>query len=82
MGWLVGPTIASFVAAFIVVKLFDYIFSGVTGGAASATRAGLFVATWTAVTTKAGMHGFTSKVQQLRHGNAGAIKALAKGERP
>ena len=81
MGWLIGPTMASFVAAFLVIKLFDYVFSGVTGYLVSGARAGAFVITWTAVTTQLGMHGFTSKVRQLGQRNAKAIKALSKGER-
>ena len=81
MGWLVGPTIASFVAAFIVVKLFDHIFAGATSGLLNIVRPGIFVVTWTAVTTKSGMHGVTKGVRQLRQGNTKAIKALTKGEK-
>ena len=77
MGWLIGPTLASFVAAFIVVKIFDYVFSGVTGNLASVARAGLFVGTWTAVTAQAGMSGFNLKVRRLRAGTASAIKAFS-----
>jgi hypothetical protein len=86
MGWLIGPTLASFVAAFIVVKVFDYALShaasGLTDKMASAARASLFIGTWTAVTAKAGMNGFSQKARQLRAGTASAIKALSKGERP
>lgn len=82
MGWLIGPTLASFFAAFIAIKLFDYIFASVSNGAVSATRAGVFVATWTAVTTMTGMRGFRKRVRQIRERNVAAIKALAKGERP
>ena len=81
MGWLVGSTLASFVAAFIVIKLFDYAFSGVTGTLYSVLRAGVFVVTWTAVTAQLGMRGFTSKIRQLRQGNAKAIKSLSQRER-
>ena len=69
MGWLVGSTLASMVASFIVVKIFDYIFAGVTSGLVSGARFPLFVVTWTAVTAKAGMHGFTKRVRQLRQGS-------------
>ena len=79
MGWLIGPTLASFFAAFLAVKLFDFIFGGVTSSMVSVARAGLFVATWTAVTTKGGMHGFGKKVKQLKASNQ-IIKALTKGE--
>lgn len=66
MGWLVGYTMASMAAAFIVVKVFDYIFAGVSSGLVSGARAGLFVATWTAITARAGMNGFSKRVHQLR----------------
>ncbi len=79
MGWLIGPTLASFVAAFIVVKVFDYVFSGATD---SLARAGLFIGTWTAVTARSGMHGFSKRVRGLRAGTASAIKALALREKP
>lgn len=82
MGWLIGPTLASFVAAFIVVKLFDYVFSGVTDGLVYMARAGVFIVTWTAVTSTAGMRSLSQKVRRLRQGSASAIKALSKGERP
>lgn len=81
MGWLIGPTIFAFAASWLVVRIFKYIFSEV-GSLAQVAGAGLFVATWTAVTAKLGMHGFNKKVRQLRQGNANAIKALTKGERP
>ena len=68
MGWLVGYTLASFVAAVIVVKIFDYIFAGMVGGFANTARAGLFIGTWTAVTSQAGMHGFTRRIRNLRTG--------------
>lgn len=81
MGWLIGPTIFAFAASWLVVKIFKYIF-GEIGSLANVAGAGLFVATWTAVTAKLGMHGFSKKVRQLRQINSNAIKALAKGERP
>lgn len=82
MGWLVGYTMASIAVAFIVVKIFDYVFAGVTGNVASAARVGLFVGAWTAVTTKAGMRGVNQKFRQLRQGNQKAVKALIQSERP
>ena len=81
VGWLAGYTLASIVAAVIVVKIFDYVFAGVTGSVASSVRVVLFVGAWTAVTAKAGIHGFSQKVQQLRQGNQKAIKALIQSER-
>lgn len=78
MGWLVGYTLASIVAAFIVLKIFDHVFASVTGSIANTARVGLFVCTWTAVTASAGMRGFNQKVRQLRQGNQKAIKSLIK----
>lgn len=78
MGWLVGSTLASLVAAVIVVKIFDYLFAGMVGGLANAARTGLFVATWTAVTVRSGMHGVTAQARQLRQGNAKVMEALTK----
>ena len=66
MGWLISYTLASMVTAFIVVKLFDYLFAGAIGSFAGIVRGALFVVTWTAVTAKAGMNGFSKKVRQLR----------------
>lgn len=68
MSWLVGYTLASMVAAFVAVRLFDYLLSGVTGGIVHAARASLFAGVWTAVTTGSGMRGFTQRVRQLRQG--------------
>ena len=66
MGWLISSTLASIVISLVVVKIFDWIFAGVTDGLLSIPRAGLFVGTWTAVTAKAGMSGFSKRVRQLR----------------
>ena len=68
MGWLINYLLASMVTSFVIVKIFDYIFAGVTSGLVSGARFPLFVVTWTAVTAKAGMHGFTKRVRQLRQG--------------
>ena len=81
MRWLVGPAIASLVGAFLVVRIFDYIVAGVstgkTGGAVeSAARAGLFVATWTAIIAGSGMRGFSARVRQLRQKTRSANKLL------
>ena len=66
MGWLVSSTLASLVASFIVVRIFDYIFAGATSGLVSIPRFGLFVITWSAVTARAGMNGFKKRVRQVR----------------
>lgn len=82
VGWLAGYTLASIVTAVIVVKIFDYVFAGMTGSVASSARVGLFVGTWTAVTAKTGIHGFSQKVRQLRQSNKKAIKFLIESEKP
>jgi hypothetical protein len=84
VGWIVGYTIASIAASFVAVRIFDLIFGAATGSLASTARAGVFVTTWTAVTAKSGMNGFTSRVRKLRQGNAKAskqINALTKRDR-
>ena len=86
MGWLIGPTLFAIFLAVVAVKIYEYVvpyvLSGVTGGLVSVTKAGLFIVTWTAVTTTMGMRGFGKKVKRLRLGNQKAIKALSMGERP
>ena len=74
MGWLIGPTLASFAAAFLVVKLFDYVFSGVPGTLYSVARAGVFGVTWTAVTALLGMRGFSGRIRALRKVIGGGIR--------
>ena len=66
MGWLVGYTLASLAVSFIAVKIFDYLFAGVTGGLVSSARFGLFVVTWTAITAKAGMNGVTKRIASIK----------------
>ena len=68
MGWLVSYTLASIAASFVAVKIFDFMFAEVHNGFAGSARAGVFVATWTAVTAKAGMNGFSKRIRQLRQG--------------
>ena len=86
MGWLIGPTLFAIFLAVVAVKIYEFVFpyvlSGVTGSLVSVTKAGLFIVTWTAVTTTMGMRGFSQKVKHLRRGNQKAIKALSMGERP
>lgn len=78
MRWLVGPLIASFVGAFIIVRIFDYLTASAKGGAVEVGRAGLFVATWSAITASAGMAGLDSRARRLRKSGLGAF---TKGER-
>ena len=73
MGFLVGYTIASMVGALFVVRIFDYIVSGIADGmhntAKGGLKVGLFVGTWTAITAGQGMRDFTSRVRRLRQMN-------------
>ena len=81
MSWLLGYTLASMAAAFIAIRIFDYVVSGATDNLA---RASVFVTTWTAVTVRSGMRGFSKSARQLRQSNADAKSLLGhslKGER-
>jgi len=81
MSWLIGYTLASLAAAFVIVRIFDYIFSGAAGSLTSVTRASVFVITWAAVTAQSGMRGFSGSARQLRQSNADAknlLEALTK----
>lgn len=73
MGWLVGYVIASAVGALFVVRFLEYLFSGVANGlhntAQAGIKAGLFVATWTAITGSKGMGDLTRAVRKLRKVN-------------
>ena len=64
MTWLVSYTLASMVAAFVAVRIFDYfVATSILGNLA---RLGLFVGTWVAVTTVSGLRSFSRGVRQLR----------------
>jgi hypothetical protein len=73
MSWLIGYTLASLAAAFIAVRIFDYVVSGATENVA---RASVFITTWTAVTAQSGMRGFSKSAQRLRKGSANAKSLL------
>ena len=75
MSWLIGYTLASLAAAFIVIRIFDYVVSGATDNLA---RASVFVATWTAVTAQSGMRGFRKTAQRLRKSNADVKSLLGR----
>lgn len=84
MGWLGGIVMASLATSFLAIRIFEYIFGGMTGWVASTAKPVTFVGVWTAVTTAAGMRDFTSKVRSLRRLNNSARKrteALLKGGR-
>lgn len=83
MGWLLGYTLGSIAASFIVIRIFDFLIGGAVDSATSAARGIVFINTWAAVTAKAGMRDVTKKVRQLRITNLAAqdkIDALGKDE--
>ena len=83
MGWLLGYTLGSMAASFVVVKLFDFLVGGAVDSATSAARGIVFVNTWAAVTAKAGMRDVTKQVIRLRLSNLVAknkLDALANDE--
>lgn len=67
IGWLLSYTLASMAASWVVVKIYDYIFGAANSTVESAARFGVFATTWTAVTAKAGMQGFTKRVRKVKH---------------
>ena len=66
MGWLLGYTLGSIAASFVVVRAFDFLVGGAVDSATSAARGIVFVTTWAAVTAKAGMRDLTKTAQKLR----------------
>jgi len=69
MGWLLGYTLGSMAASFVVVKLFDFLVGGAVDSATSAARGIVFVNTWAAVTTKSAMRDVTKTARKLRLSN-------------
>lgn len=76
MGWLIGYTISSMVGAFIVVRLFEYAFSGLTGWVGNVVKASIFSGTWAAITAGLGMRGVNKGVHSLRDGAKGVSNRL------
>ena len=76
MRWLVGYTMASIVGAFLVVRIFEYIFGGAQSALGNAAKPGLFVATWTAITTGSGMRDVSKRVRSLREKTISASRWL------
>jgi len=83
MGWLLGYTLGSIAASFVVVRAFDFLVGGAVDSATSAARGVVFVNTWAAVTAKSGMRDLTKSAQKLRLRNLTAknkINALTDDE--
>ncbi len=76
MGWLLGYTIGSIAASYIVVRIFDFLIGGAVDSATSAARGIVFINTWAAVTTKAGMRDLTKSARKLRLKNLVAQNKL------
>jgi uncharacterized protein (DUF342 family) len=76
MGWLLGYTIGSIAASFVVVRAFDFLVGGAVDSATSAARGIVFVNTWAAVTTKQGMRDLTKSARKMRLGNLTAKNKL------
>lgn len=66
MSWLVGYVIASMVVAFVVVRIFEYLVTGASGGVVNIAKLILFVGVWTAITMASGMRAFTGRIRYLR----------------
>lgn len=66
MGWLLGYTLGSIAASYIVVRLFDFLVGGAVDSATNAARGIVFVNTWAAVTAKSGMRDLAKTAQKLR----------------
>ena len=71
LGWLIGGSILSAVAAFVLVSVVKQLVE-----LAGIAKVVLFSATWTAVTTMAGMRGMTGKARKLRASNARVMRTL------
>ena len=83
MGWLLGYTLGSIAASFVVVRAFDFLVGGAVDSATSAARGIVFVNTWAAVTTKSAMRDVSKTAQKLRLKNLvvkNKIDALAEDE--
>ena len=71
LGWLIGGSVLSAVAAFVLVSVVKQLVE-----LAGIAKVVLFSATWTAVTTMAGMRSMTGKARKLRASNARVMRAL------
>ena len=76
MGWLIGNVMGSMVAAFVIVRVWDWLSVGVTGSVASVARASIFVTVWTAITTVTGMRAVDQGERQLRQVHKGVLSRL------
>ena len=75
ISWLLGPTLVSLAGAFVVVRIFDYVFSGIADSVGAA-RSIVFVNTWAAITAKSGMSDITKKARFWRLKSSAVKKKL------
>ena len=68
---MIGGSVLSAVAAFVMVRIVREFVE-----LAGIAKVVLFSATWTAVTTMAGMRSMTGKARKLRASNARVMRAL------
>ena len=79
MSWLVGQVLASIAAAVAALWIVDRITSAVRDGVVTpVARFGVFVGTWTAVTTGLGLMAFKNRVRGWRQRNRDASSRLDK----
>ena len=66
MKWLFNATLASLVGAVLIVHTFDAVSGGAQNAVVKVVKPGLFVATWTAITTGAGIRGLSKFGRSIR----------------
>ena len=72
--WLVGATLTSIVAGFVVVRFFEFFIAGAVGTAANVAKATLFSSAWSAITGALGMRAFDDGIEKVRPG----VKRISK----
>jgi hypothetical protein len=84
MGWLFGYVIGAVLGGITIVRIIELLFGGISATAVNTVRPFFFVGTVTAITAKAGMSSFTSKVRKLQRGSAAIgdrVNSLTNSER-
>lgn len=76
LGWLVSQVITSIVGSVVVVELFKIIFRDILGPATNTVKTGLFVGTFTSITTALGMRSFKKGVDGLQQANKEVEKRI------
>ena len=71
MSWLVSLVVTSLLGSYLITKIFDTIFGGILGPAASTAKNSVFVSTWTAITTGLGLRGINKTARNLRQRGKG-----------